>query len=70
MFQSRNSEARRDNLYVFMTCHIVRDDEHLRQLTEQAAEDLSTFGDDFQLKKFNSPRFNVEDRDVDDEGDE
>ena len=31
------AETRRDNLYVFMTCHIVRSEEHLRQLTEQAA---------------------------------
>ena len=51
-FQDRASSRRRENLYVFLTCHIIREGDILGQLTEQARRDMGTFRDDYKVQTF------------------
>ena len=55
LFQSRGSDRRRDNLYVFLTAHIL-EGKQLEDLSEQAVDSMSAFGEDIRIQKFSSPR--------------
>ncbi|MGE3165679.1 MAG: secretin N-terminal domain-containing protein [Planctomycetota bacterium] len=59
LFQSRNSTKTRNNLYIFLTAHILRSAnfEELEDLSKQALESVKSFGDDFHTE-FQSPKRN------------
>ncbi|MEM7262612.1 MAG: secretin N-terminal domain-containing protein, partial [Planctomycetota bacterium] len=54
LFQSRGSTKGRDNLYVFLTAHILDDSSSndLRHFTRQAVEGAKAFDDEFQIQQF------------------
>lgn len=56
LFQSRNSTKSRNNLYIFLTAHILRSEnfDELEDLSKQALDSVKTFGDDFHTE-FESP---------------
>ena len=57
-FQSRGSDHSRDNLYVFLTAHIIDEERSadLELITDQAIEGVRSFGDNVKLNKFELPR--------------
>lgn len=57
LFQSRSSTKTRNNLYIFLNAHILRDDNfgELKDLSEQGLEGVHSFGDDFRTQ-FESPK--------------
>lgn len=57
LFQSRNSTRTRNNLYVFLTAHILRsqDFRELRDISDQAREGVRGFNQEFN-NHFESPR--------------
>ncbi|MCA8960883.1 MAG: hypothetical protein KDC38_10240, partial [Planctomycetes bacterium] len=54
LFQSRGSTKSRDNLYIFLTAHILSDDnsDDLRHFTRQAVEGTRAFEDKFRIQQF------------------
>lgn len=54
LFQSRGSTKSRDNLYVFLTAHILADEnsDDLRHFTRRAVEGTKAFDDDFEIQQF------------------
>ncbi len=53
LFQSRSSDRRRDNLYVFLTCQIINEDSsELSRLTSEARSEMSSFSTEFTVQKF------------------
>ena len=58
LFQSRSSSERRDNLYIFLTAHILsgEDFDDLENITDQAEEIMNTFQEDLKVQHFQSPR--------------
>lgn len=57
LFQSRGTEHSRDNLYVFLTAHIIDDDRaaDLELLSDQAVEGVRSFGEVMRLNSFELP---------------
>lgn len=54
LFQNRSTDRRRDNLYVFVSAHILKEG-GLRDLSNQAQESLKAFGEDYRVGEFQSP---------------
>ena len=56
-FQSRGSDHSRDNLYVFLTAHIIDEERgaDLEFLSDQAIEGVRAFGDNQKLQRFQVP---------------
>lgn len=57
LFQSRGSDHSRDNLYVFLTAHIIDQTsfEDLELLSDQALEGVRSFGEVMRLNQFELP---------------
>ncbi|NRA76522.1 MAG: hypothetical protein HRU16_11325 [Planctomycetes bacterium] len=57
LFQSHGSSSRRDNLYVFLSAHILDDDRfnNLGDFTAGAIEGVRSFDDDIRLQQFSDP---------------
>lgn len=57
LFQSRSSDKRRDNLYVFLTAHILSGEnfDELGGLTDEAVEKTKAFGEDIEIQHFQDP---------------
>ncbi|MEE8141501.1 MAG: secretin N-terminal domain-containing protein, partial [Planctomycetota bacterium] len=57
-FQSRGVSHTRDNLFVFLTAHILTGDDYgdLRNISRQAREGMRSFGEDLRVQQFQSPR--------------
>ena len=56
-FQSRGSDHSRDNLYVFLSAHIIDEERghDLELLSDQAIEGVRSFGDSVRLQRFVLP---------------
>ncbi len=53
LFQSRSADKRRDNLYVFLTCHIIQEeDNQLEKITATARSEMSSFGENIRVQQF------------------
>ena len=65
LFQSHGSSSRRDNLYVFLSAHILDDDRfnNLGDFTAGAIEGVRSFDDEIRLQQFSDPE-NARDRAV------
>lgn len=65
LFQSHGSSSRRDNLYVFLSAHILDDDRfnNLSDFTQGAIEGVRSFDDEIRLQQFSDPE-NARDRAV------
>ncbi len=63
-FQSRGTDSSRDNLYVFLTAHIIDEERSadLELLSDQAIEGVRGFGDVLRLNKFELPNKPPRDR--------
>ena len=62
LFQSRSSDKRRDNLYVFLTAHILGGENFadLENFSDQALEQTRSFRDDLEINNFQSPPDNID----------
>ncbi len=65
LFQSSGSNTARDNLYVFLSAHILNDDRfnNLGDFTRDAIHGVRSFQDDLQLQQFSDPD-NVRDQEL------
>ena len=65
LFQSHGSSSRRDNLYVFLSAHILDDDRfnNLGDFTQGAIKGVRSFDDEIRLQQFSDPK-NARDRAV------
>ena len=57
LFQSSGSNTARDNLYVFLSAHIMDDANYngLGNFTKDAIEGVRSFDDDIRLQQFTDP---------------
>ncbi|NCG55527.1 MAG: hypothetical protein GWP35_01335 [Proteobacteria bacterium] len=57
LFQSKGNSSIRDNLYVFLSAHIMDDSEYnnLGNFTKDAIEGVRSFDDDIRLQQFSDP---------------
>jgi len=65
LFQSSGSNTARDNLYVFLSAHILNDDRfnNLGDFTRDAIHGVRSFQDDLKLQQFSDPD-NVRDQEL------